>query len=298
MQNAKIARRLEEVAELLSSQGANPYRTQAYRRAAETIRRLPKPVQELYRDDGFEGLNNLPGIGSRLAYSVRDLILTGSLPILERLRGETDPAALLRTVPGIGPITAACLHHDLGIDSLYDLEAAAHDGRLAEVAGIGKKRLAGIIDSLASRLSRVRESCFPLETEEPSVTELLDIDRQYRELAAAGKLRLIAPRRFNVSGAAWLPILHTDRAQRHYTALYSNTARAHRLGKTRDWVILYVDGGLEERQWTVITSQRGKLRGMRIVRGRETECDAHYFGAAERRPILCADAYRGSAEAR
>jgi len=156
MHNTEIASRFEEIAELLRSQGANPFRAQAYSEAAQTLRRLVRPVQDIYRDQGREGLTNLPGIGPRLAYAVQDLIVTGRLPILARLRGQTDPEMLLRTAPGIGRVTAARLHQDLGIDSLYDLEAAAHDGRLAEVAGIGKKRVAGIIDSLGSRLSRVR----------------------------------------------------------------------------------------------------------------------------------------------
>jgi hypothetical protein len=58
------------------------------------------------------------------------------------------------------------------------------------------------------------------------LTELLDVDREYREKAAAGTLRLIAPRRFNPTGEAWLPVLHTRRGQRRYTALFSNTARS------------------------------------------------------------------------
>ena len=56
------------------------------------------------------------------------------------------------------------------------------------------------------------------------------MDREYREQADAGKLPRIAPRRFNPSRAAWLPVLHTRRGQRAYTALFSNTARAHRAG--------------------------------------------------------------------
>lgn len=60
------------------------------------------------------------------------------------------------------------------------------------------------------------------------------------------------------------------------TALFSNTARAHQLGKTRDWVVLYYDGRGRERQCTIITSEWGPLQGRRIVRGREAECALHY----------------------
>src|SRR5690606_28843804 len=112
-----------------------------------------------------------------------------------------------------------------------DLEAAAHDGRLESIAGFGQKRLAGIRDVLAHRLARVRSGPTPASPP-PSVAELLDVDREYRESAAAGHLPTIAPRRFNPEGRQWLPLLHTTRDDRHYTALFSNTARAHRLHKT------------------------------------------------------------------
>jgi hypothetical protein len=204
--------------------------------------------------------------------------------MLERLRGEADPVALLMTVPGIGPVNAARLHHDLGIDSLEELEMAAHDGRLMEVAGLGRKRVAGIMDSLATRLARVRKTSGPGTPEHAPVAELLDVDRMYRELSGASTLPRIAPRRFNPAGEAWLPVLHTHRGDREYTALFSNTARAHRLGKTRDWVILYYDGEEGERQYTVITSQQGPLKGRRIVRGREDECQRHY-GSAPAAPL-------------
>ena len=157
--------------------------------------------------------------------------------MLEHLRGEIDPVVLLQSVPGIGKIQAERLHHDLGIDTLEELEAAAHDGRLASVAGLGSKKIAGIVDSLASRLGRLRQPQGDPAWQVP-VEELLDIDREYREAAQAGTLPTIAPRRFNPEKEAWLPILHTQRDDRHYTAMFSNTARAHRLGTTHDWVIL------------------------------------------------------------
>ena len=102
------------------------------------------------------------------------------------------------------------------------------------------------------------------------------MDRHYRDAARAGRLRRIAPRRFNPSGAAWLPILHTRRGARDYTALFSNTARAHQRGRTRDWLVLYCESGGSERQYAVFTSTRGNLAGRRIVRGREAKCARHY----------------------
>jgi len=270
--NDNVAGRLDEVASLLAAQGANPFRVRAYRRAAETLRQMPRPVSEVLEQEGLEGLQALPGVGESIARAIRDVLQHGRMAMLERLRGESDPVKLLASVPGIGRAFAERLHTDLGLDTLEELEAAAHDGRLEQIAGIGHKRLAGIRDSLAHRLARVRPPAPPASDGRPSIDELLAIDREYREKAAAGQLVTIAPRRFNPSRQAWLPVLHTERGSRHYTALFSNTALAHRLGRTRDWVVIYWDDGRgAERQCTVVTAERGPLKGRRVVRGREAE---------------------------
>lgn len=273
--NAEIAARLEEVAQVLADQEANPYRVNAYRQAAHTVRDWPVPVAELAQQQGIAGLATLPGIGVRLAQAIYQLVSTGRLPMLERLRGDSDPVQLLGSVVGIGRGTAERIHRELGIHTLEELEMAAHDGRL-ERLGLGPKRLAGIRDSLASRLGRIGRHLAGGSTPAPGVEELLEVDREYRQRAEQGSLPRIAPRRFNPSHEAWLPIMHTRRGERHYTALFSNTAHAHERHRTHDWVVLYFDGQDGERQCTVITAERGALRGHRIVRGREAECLQHY----------------------
>jgi len=268
--NRQIATRLEEAAHLLRDQGADPYRVNAYLRAAASVRRWPEPLRDVFLGRGVDGLQALPGVGPSIARAIREIIIRGRLPMIDRLRGAADPVHVLASVPGIGRVFAERLHEELGLNTLEDLEAAAHDGRLATIAGFGDKRLAGIRDSLAHRLGRVRPSSETASTA-PPVAEILDVDREYREKAAAGTLQLIAPRRFNPTGEAWLPVLHTRRGDRRYTALFSNTARAHRSGKTRDWVVLYIDDGPGEHQYTVLTAARGPRSGQRIVAGRETE---------------------------
>ena len=284
--NREIAARFDEVAQLLAEQDASVHRVEAYRRAAETLHGLSRPVADILREEKLAGLERLPAIGPILARAIRSLVETGRLPMLDRLRGEADAVPLLASVPGIGTGLAGQLHHELGIDSLEALEAAAYDGRLEGTAWVGEKRLAAIRDSLARRLARVRAERSPTETEtQPPVAELLDVDREYRRRAAEGSLRTIAPRRFNPRHEAWLPILHTQRGGRDYTALFSNTQRAHELGRTRDWVVLYVDGAAAERRYTVVTTLRGIMKGRRIVRGREAECLQHYKKRGLRVPV-------------
>src|SRR5512146_550313 len=144
-QNRDIAQKLREVALLLDEQGANRFRVQAYRTAADTLERLEVPVSQIAEQQGTDGLQALPGIGVSLARSIHTLVVTGRLPMLDRLRGSMDPVSLLASIPGIGPTLATRLHDDLGIDTLEQLEMAAHDGRLTEIEGIGPKKLQGII---------------------------------------------------------------------------------------------------------------------------------------------------------
>jgi DNA polymerase (family 10) len=209
---------------------ANAFRVQAYRRRAETVARLDRPVSEILEQEGLDALRKLLGIGERLTIAIRDIVVFGRLPTLARLRGESDPEELLRTVSGVGHIRARRLHEELGIDFLEDLEAAAHDGRLANIEGLGPKCITAIQDSLAARLGRFRTAPAGALSE-PNVEELLDVDREYNRRQALGELHKIAPRPFNPQGDAWLPILHTQRGERHYTALFSNTAMRTRSGK-------------------------------------------------------------------
>ncbi len=271
--NAWIAQRLREMAVLVDAQGGNPFRAAAYRRAADTIATLARDVREVFDTQGVGGLDALPGVGPGIAAAIAEMLGTSRWRQLEHVRGDADPTALLRTVPGIGTELAQRIHEQLGADTLEAVEVAAHDGRLERLPGIGGRRAAAIRASLAQMLARPRAPRQTGSVAEPPIDQLLDVDREYRDRAQAGSLRRIAPRRFNPSGEAWLPVLHTQRGDWHYTALFSNTARAHALGRAHDWVVIYGEHpSLGQRQYTVVTAAQGALAGRRVVRGREAEC--------------------------
>ena len=273
--NRQVADQLRQGADLLRQQGANPFRVSAYRRAADTIGRLERDIRELLEQEGLDGLVALPHVGHGIARAVHEILRTGRWSLVERLRGTLDPVRVLQTVPGLGPELARRIHDALGVDTLEALEVAAHDGRLESVPGMGSRRAASARAALAGMLGRVRGRLQGERPDGPPVAVLLDVDREYRERAAGGELRTIAPRRFNPAGTAWLPVLHSDRGKWHFTVLYSNTAKAHELGKTQDWVVIYFyDDHHREGQHTVVTETSGPLRGHRVVRGREGECRA------------------------
>jgi hypothetical protein len=282
-ENQDLAQRLREAADLLEAQQANPYRVAAYRRAADTLVGLGEDVRSVFEQHGLDGLDALPGIGRGIASALGEMLATGRWAQLERLRGTVDPAQLFRTVPGVGPQLADRLHEHLNVDTLEALEVAAHDGRLSTVPGVGRRRAAAIRDALTAMLDRSRRRpparvpatapSAAAAPAEPDVRLLLQADARYRREAAQGTLPTIAPRRFNPEGKAWLPVLHATLDGWHLTALFSNTARAHELGRVRDWVVVYFHHDTQpEGQRTVVTETRGPLAGLRVVRGREAEC--------------------------
>lgn len=211
--NRTIAQRLTAYAQYLEARDANPFRVQAYRRAADTVLALDRPVAQIVEEQGRDGLEALPGIGSHLSYTLEGLARFEEFRTQDAEGGRIDVEQLFGSLPGVGPRLARQIHEQLGIETLEDLEQAAHDGRLGGLA-VGRKRVRGIIDALAGRFRRPRLA-EPVR-HEPGVADLLEVDQEYRTLAGRGELPLLAPRRFNPGQEAWLPLLQTERGSWQY----------------------------------------------------------------------------------
>ena len=281
--NEEIATLLERIGQLLETNETNPYRVRAYFSAAATVRGEDKPVAELANDHA--ALTRLPGIGDSLAGLISQYVETGQSTLPREMATAGEGETGFDTGPGRVKTLARRIAEMLDIRTLEELEQAAHDGRLGKVEGFGPERvravqtaLAGMLSSTAQRRARQRTSEESDAADaEPPVALLLDVDAEYRRKAAAGDLDTIAPKRFNPEGKAWLPILRTRHGVWTFTALFSNTARAHEAGKTNDWVVIYFERqGQGEEQRTMITQAQGPLAGRRVVRGREAETRHHY----------------------
>ncbi len=273
--NDVIAAQLERIANLLEAQDANPFRVASYRRAANHLRQWDRSAAAQFRCLGIEALREIEGVGEGLAATIAELVQSGHVALLDRLESEAEPEKLLRRLPGVGPKLAHRLHDALGAVTLEELEQAAYDGRLDRIDGIGRKKAETIRAALAGMLGR-RHTWRGIagSLDRPAVEALLAVDAEYRAGAARGTLQKIAPRRFNPERTAWLPVHHCARDGWQFTALFSNTHRAHELGKTNDWVVIYYHRDRREDQCTVITATSGPFAGQRIVRGREDECRA------------------------
>jgi hypothetical protein len=277
-ENRELATLLREFAEILHQQGEDGFRVPAYRRAAGVIEGLDEPLRGVLERGGRKALEALPRIGTGIAAALEEMLTTGRWRQLERVKGEASPEALLRTLPGVGRALAARLAGEAGIESLEELEQALVFGE-PDVGFLGPRRREALHAVLAERLGRRLGRPWPAPQEVPPVAIVLEADALYRARAEAGALRKIAPKRFNPSGEAWLPVMHARHEQWHFTLLFSNTELAHRLHRTDDWVVAYFqkDTGPEGR-CTLVTETRGPLAGRRVIRGRERECARYYEG--------------------
>jgi DNA polymerase (family X) len=274
--NAELAGLMREIADHLQRRGDSPYRVAAFRQAGLTFARCKQPVTELFAGQGTEGLRELPGIGKSIARVAANFLRRGRSQKLERLRKSQDEESLLRTLPGVGPRIAKRVEEALGGNSLEEVFAAACDGRLRRVPGLGTKRLRALRESLASRLQAGSPLPHNHPDHETPVADLLSIDEEYRRKAAEGRLPFTAPRLFNPTGGAWLPVLRTERAGRTFVAHFANSARSHQLGRFREWVVITCESKHAFGQWTIVTAHRGTLCGKRLVMHREQDCRQYY----------------------
>jgi hypothetical protein len=271
--NADMASRFRTAASILDAQHADSRRVIAYERGAVELESLSESAAAIYQRDGLAGLIALPTIGRGLAAAIADVVEFGHWRWLERLQGDADPERILASIPTVGPALARRLHTELHIETLDELERAVYDGRLGRMRGVGDKRWHAIRDALLARrrsrseLAQVAHDGLNAEhVSPPTSAALLSIDAEYRTKADLNQLPTIAPLRFNPTRAHWLPILHTERDGHHFTALFSNTARAHELGHIDDWVVISADD-VDDMTWTVVTERAGERAGQRVVRG-------------------------------
>ena len=156
MDNRQIAAIFARMADILDIQGENPHRIMAYRRAAENIAALSRPLEEIWRAGE---LDSIPGIGKTLAEKIDELMRTGRLEAYEKLRAQVpDGVVEMLQVPDVGPRKAALFWKELGITSIAELEEAARAGKLRSLPGMGvrseEKVLAGI-EALKRRSGRI-----------------------------------------------------------------------------------------------------------------------------------------------
>ncbi|MDE0829487.1 MAG: DNA polymerase/3'-5' exonuclease PolX [Vicinamibacterales bacterium] len=187
MDNASLARVSSDIGDLLEIKGANPFKIRAYRNAADIIDHTAERVAHLTEAD----VRGIPGIGKDLAAKIRELVDTGELIYFDALRQEF-PASILDMLrlQGVGPKTVGLLYAELGIETLEELEAAASDGRLRQLKGMGAKKEQLLLRSLAEHRSHVgRHLVGRTDAIATRLTEYLRMEAPEATIFPVGSLR-------------------------------------------------------------------------------------------------------------
>src|ERR671917_2365034 len=147
MDKKAVAQVLEQIASFLELKSENPFRIRAFRTAARAISTFPRDLRESIEDGS---LALAKGVGPATLHIVAELVKTGRASMLEELREQIPPGLVeMLEISGLGVAKIRQIHEVLGIDSLPELEAAAHDGRLARLPRFGPRTSENILKSIA-----------------------------------------------------------------------------------------------------------------------------------------------------
>ena len=150
MRNREVVELFSRVADMLAIRGDQIHRILAYRKAAESIEALGRDINVVYAEGK---LTDIPGIGETLAAKIEEMLTTGRLEFYEKLAREIPPGLVdMLRVEGLGPKRVKQVYDKLGITTLDELTAAAREGKLRDLPGMGAKSEAKIlagIDALA-----------------------------------------------------------------------------------------------------------------------------------------------------
>lgn len=148
MKNKEIARFFHEMTKLQEMQG-EIFKPRAYRRAARTIESWAVDLTDIYQRRGKDGLEEIPGIGINIANKIEEILQTGRLQALEKLRAEIPSFLVeLGRIPGVGPKTATLLYETLKVDTIDELERVIKKGGLKGLKRIGPKTIKNILHGI------------------------------------------------------------------------------------------------------------------------------------------------------
>ncbi len=188
MNNRQLADTFTLIANLLEIKGEIVYKTLAYRKASESLMGLGREASEYWKEGKLE---EIPGVGKAIAEKIDELLRTGKLEFLEKLKKEVPPTlADWLPIPGLGPKRTRMIWQTLGITTFAELEAAAKEGKLRGLPGMGEKSESAILEGIAS-LSR-RSQRIPLGKAYPLAMEIIAQLKKVKEVIDAqptGSLR-------------------------------------------------------------------------------------------------------------
>lgn len=188
MTNYAIARVFTRIADLMEIQGENPFKIRAYRTAAQTMQEMTENLQVLAERGE---LRTIPGVGEAIADKTREIVATGTCRLYEKLKAEVPESLIeLLSLRGFGTKKIHLVWKELGVRNLDELERAARDGRIRQLAGFSEKSEANLLEAIEG--TRRRRERWPIADALPYAEGLLRLLREtgrFTRLELAGSLR-------------------------------------------------------------------------------------------------------------
>lgn len=294
LSNHQLAEIFTLIADMLEIKGEVIYKILAYRRAAESLENLGRDINEVWRAGE---LDDIPGVGKAIAEKIDELLSTGKLGFLEKLKSEVPPGLVeLLRVPDLGPKKAAMFWRQLGITDLAGLEAAAREGKLRSLPGMGEKSEARILAGIEA-LSR-RSDRIPIGRAWGLAQELLDFLRGLPEVEAAEAGGSFRRRRETVGDLDLLAAAADTTPVMEAFTSHPQVLRVKGKGETKSSVEMR--GGLNVQLWVYPPERWGtallyatgskdhnvRLREMALKKG--LSLSDHAFEKPDGTEILCA----------
>ena len=149
LDNKAVATILDETADLMEVAAEDSFRIRSYRRAAEAIHALERPLSEIYQDE--KALLAIPGIGKSMASHIRDIFDKGKLARHEELLKKYHPSMLqLLKIQGLGPKTIALIWSAFHVCDLDSVAKLASEGKLRELPRLSEKSEQKILKAIES----------------------------------------------------------------------------------------------------------------------------------------------------
>ena len=190
MDNKSVARILRETAQLLEIDGAIIGRYRTYEKAAELIAGMHESIEQLAQDP--EKLQELPGIGERMAEHIQEILASGDYSLRKKLL-KKFPATLLEilNLQSIGPKKVAFLWSNFQAATVADVEKLARDGKLRDLPGFGEKSEQNILRAV--EVHKRSTGRFRIDVAEASAAALITHIQSYGKgvdsVTPAGSLR-------------------------------------------------------------------------------------------------------------
>ena len=153
--NKEIAKLLREISAAYQVKGENRFKVIAYENAAASIEHATSELKDLWEEGQ---LKSVPGLGESIRKHLDELFNSGKVKHFEQIKKDFPKGMFsLLEIGGLGPKNAYKLAKELNIQNPNDLEKAAKNHKIRDLAGFGEKSESEILTAIAEFRAKITD---------------------------------------------------------------------------------------------------------------------------------------------